>query len=173
MVKNIFRLWILEMALEMGSGTDPCQGHRNIHGDGGITFSNQLCEVSLLISSSYSDPKMKGGARSRQAGSALPAQTPMIDHSSKMGTGHEHKPPAAELNHHPTAPPGRLSEQFESTELSRHLLQLNIVISVPKAFTTCLRFRAKILPFTYKPNIIKCFTKRTEQSHRVIVGRLQ
>lgn len=124
-------------------------------------------------------PKMEGRGRSWRAGSDLPAQTLRIHPSSRMDTGrvflHERKPPAAALDCHPTALPGHLLEQFESTELSRHLLQLNvvIVISVPKALTTRLRSRAKILPFTYKPNIIKCFTKRTERSCRVIVERLQ
>ena len=52
--KNIFRLWNLETAPEMVSGTDPFQGHRNVMpelalADGGITFSKQFCETSLLI----------------------------------------------------------------------------------------------------------------------------
>lgn len=52
--KNIFQPWSLETAPEVGSGTDPLQGCRNVMlelplGGGGITFSEQLYEVSLLI----------------------------------------------------------------------------------------------------------------------------
>lgn len=42
------------MAPEMGSGTDPFQGCRNVMlelplGDGGVKFSKKFCEILLLI----------------------------------------------------------------------------------------------------------------------------
>lgn len=80
------------------------------------------------------------------------AQTPRTHRSSRTSTRdaflHEHKPSAAEVNHHPKALPGHLLEQFKSTEVNRYSLRLNVVIiSVPNALTQFLRFRAKILPF--------------------------
>lgn len=66
--KNVFQLWNLEMAPEMGSGTDPFQRRRNVMlelplGDGGIMFSKQFCEMLLLTWNSWNDLKMADTGR--------------------------------------------------------------------------------------------------------------